>query len=188
MEYGSVCIATLWVNKNSFSQHLACLSRHICVCVIVCVCAVPLVASSLAELPASCPICSSHMVFSFSGGTSLSPFLPYFSYLCSVCPCFDSSLHSSPPPLHLSHPLPSPECVCVLFFFIIPAIFLAEISTHLCRCKFILHVHVPAPSTQTGYHSNCSTALCWLSECALLLHHSLPTTLFYSLSFTLNYS
>ena len=117
MEYGSVCIATLWVNKNSFSQHLACLSRHICVCVIVCVCAVPLVASSLAELPASCPICSSHMVFSFSGGTSLSPFLPYFSYLCSVCPCFDSSLHSSPPPLHLSHPLPSPECVCVLFFF-----------------------------------------------------------------------
>lgn len=135
----------------------------------------------MAELSASCPICSPHMAFIFRRDRLLSPLLSYFSCLCSVCPCFCSS------------PLSFISFLSIIlskyFYAFIPSAFSSRnlLSAHLHRHKFILLMHVPAlPALPVGYHGNPSQAPCQESECALLLHHSLPwilahLALFYSL-------
>lgn len=99
-ELSSAGIITFWVNnKTSFGQHSAYLLRCTQACVHVVVVGgseriAPLLASSLAELSASYPICSSHMALSFSRKHSSLPsslFVSFYSALLALF-FFSSSL------------------------------------------------------------------------------------------------
>lgn len=183
-ECGSACTVTestarpaLVNTQFVYSDALRLLCVSVCVCVSVWVHVSPLVASSLAELSASCPICSSHMVFSFSRDTVLAPLLS--SSLCLFLFLFLSAL------LHLLHIL-SVHYPLKIFYVITfipstcqlksPLYSSPSNSFHSCTCQ------LPAWLVTTATHlRNLARNLSVLHR----LHHSLPwflghRALFYS--------
>lgn len=153
---------------------------HPCVC--VCVCEFRerelLVASSLAELSAFCPICSSHMVLGFRREASSLVFLSFLLWLFFYLFVLQASLFS--------------PC-CWPFLLYLTLFSQIHLLTHALLLQIHFYYHTRASSLLVLVTmAALSSAACRESECALLLHHSLPwilacPTLFLSPSFTLQY-